>query len=56
MGHAPQARDMSAVYRERMTDKRLFRVANYVRKWLFNRKSSRKVEPAAPASPSPAGE
>jgi len=56
MGHAPGARDMSAVYRERMTDKRLFRVANYVRKWLFNRKSPRKVEPAAPASPSPAGE
>jgi len=42
MGHAPRANDMSAVYRERMTDKRLFRVANHVRKWLFKRKPSRK--------------
>ena len=54
MGHAPHSNDMSAVYRERMTDKRLFRVANHVRKWLFRRKSSRKTV-AVPASPSPAG-
>lgn len=56
MGHAPRANDMSAVYRERMTDKRLFRVASHVRKWLFRRKPSPKSEPAAPASPSPAAE
>ena len=42
MGHAPNSNDMSAVYRERMTDHRLFQVAKYVRKWL-NRSSSRKV-------------
>lgn len=55
MGHAAKAHDMSAVYRERMADKRLFRVARYVRKWLFNKKSSRKTL-AAPASVSPAAE
>ena len=46
MGHIPGSNDMSAVYRERMTDKRLFRVAKYVRKWL-NSKSSRKAAPEA---------
>ena len=50
MGHVAHANDMSAVYRERMTDKRLFRVANHVRKWLFRRKPSPKTS-AAPASP-----
>jgi integrase len=34
MGHVPKSDDMSAVYRERMLDKRLFRVARYVRNWL----------------------
>jgi integrase len=56
MGHAPHANDMRAVYRERMTDKRLFRVAKYVRKWLFNKKSRKVRAAAAPASASPAGE
>jgi integrase len=42
MGHAPDSNDMSAVYRERMTDRRLFQVAKCVRKWL-RRKSSRKA-------------
>jgi integrase len=41
MGHAPHANDMSAVYRERMNDKRLFKVAKHVRRWLFNSKSCR---------------
>jgi integrase len=34
MGHVPKSDDMSAVYRERMLNKRLFRVARYVRHWL----------------------
>ena len=54
MGHAPHSNDISAVYRERMTDKRLHRVANHVRKWLFTRKPCKSS--AAPVSPSPAGE
>jgi integrase len=37
MGHAPHGNDMSAVYRERMTDERLQRVSDHVRKWLFGR-------------------
>ncbi len=56
MGHAEDPDDMGEVYRERMTKKRLFKVANHVRKWLFNRKPSRKASSAAPASPAPAGE
>lgn len=35
MGHAPAANDMSATYRERVTDERLQAVVEYVRKWLF---------------------
>jgi integrase len=35
MGHADDANDMSAVYRERISDERLRRVADYVRAWLF---------------------
>jgi integrase len=46
MGHIPGSNDMSAVYRERMTDQRLFRVAKYVRKWL-NSKPSRKAAPVS---------
>lgn len=34
LGHAPPADDMSAVYRERMADKRLIRVVRYIRRWL----------------------
>lgn len=55
MGHTPHSNDMSALYRERITNKRLHRVANYVRKWLFRRKPSPKTS-AAPASPEPAAE
>lgn len=54
MGHAPRANDMSAVYRERMADKRLFRVAKHVRKWLFTRRPCKTS--AAPSSSFPAGE
>ena len=49
MGHAPGSGDMSAVYRQRMTNQRLFRVAQHVREWFLKGKPSRKV--AASASP-----
>ena len=35
MGHAPAAGDMSAIYRQRVTDERLRDVANGVRGWLY---------------------
>lgn len=35
MGHAVSDRDMSAVYRERISDERLVAVTDYVREWLF---------------------
>lgn len=37
MGHAPKSDDMSAVYRERMTDERLKAVSDHVRKWLMGK-------------------
>jgi len=48
MGHAPHSNDMGAIYREQVSDKRLFRVANHVRKWLIKHKPKPKT-PAAPA-------
>lgn len=35
MGHAPKATDMAAQYRERIDDRRLRDVTNYVRAWLW---------------------
>jgi integrase len=35
MGHAPASSDMAAVYRERISDERLQRVVDVVRKWLW---------------------
>jgi integrase len=35
MGHAPLSDDMSAVYRERISDERLQAVTDRIRKWLF---------------------
>ena len=35
MGHAPAANDMSAVYRQFIDDKRLKKVSEHVRRWLF---------------------
>jgi integrase len=35
MGHSPPDSDMSAVYRQRITDDRLLAVTEHVRKWLF---------------------
>jgi hypothetical protein len=36
MGHVAGANDMAAVYRQRITDERLERVAEHLRKWLFS--------------------
>ena len=38
MGHSPAAGDMSAVYRERISDERLQAVVDHVHKWLFGDK------------------
>jgi len=35
MGHSPDARDMSAVYRERIADDRLRAVVDHVHRWLY---------------------
>lgn len=36
MGHTPSANDMGARYRERIDDSRLAKIAEHVRKWLFD--------------------
>ena len=41
MGHAPSSNDMSAVYRERISDDRLQAVAEHVRRWLFRGRESK---------------
>ncbi len=40
MGHTPDARDMSAVYRERISDERLAAVADHVHAWLWREEKS----------------
>lgn len=52
MGHSPADRDMSAVYRERMTSRRLFAVAKYVRRWLFTKPKRKSDKPAKSVEPS----
>jgi integrase len=52
MGHADAT--MSATYRERISNRRLFEVAQFVRNWLFRRKS--RPGKGQPAAPSPASE
>ena len=42
MGHAPAAGDMSAVYRERISDERLQAVTEHVRRMVFPSKASKK--------------
>jgi integrase len=37
MGHSPDANDMAAVYRQRISDERLIAVTNHVRAWLFGK-------------------
>jgi integrase len=39
MGHMPSARDMGAVYIQEISDERVERVAEFVRKWLFTEES-----------------
>lgn len=46
MGHAPERGDMSAHYRERVSDERLQRVVNTVRDWLFTEPAAADAEPA----------
>ena len=41
MGHAPDTNDMAARYRETISDQRLERVAEIVRKWLYAEKPKR---------------
>lgn len=41
MGHVPAADDMSSVYREEMTDKRLIAATDHVKEWLFSSKGCR---------------
>jgi integrase len=41
MGHAPQSGDMSAVYRQRISDDRLIHVANHIHRWLFAKRKTR---------------
>lgn len=43
LGHAPPADDMAAVYRERMSDKRLFRVVKHIRRWLHPQKIDKRL-------------
>jgi integrase len=43
MGHAPKSDDMSAVYRERISDDRLKTVTNHVHDWLFRAKQAHPV-------------
>lgn len=37
MGHAPHANDMASRYRQSISDERLQRVGEHVRKWLFDK-------------------
>jgi len=41
MGHAPSSNDMSAVYRERISDERLKAVVDHVHHWLFGDESEK---------------
>jgi len=51
MGHAPASGDMSAVYRQRVSDERLRRVTEHVRDWLFSEPEESKPEkPSKPKS------
>jgi integrase len=44
MGHAPNASDMAAVYRQRFEDHRLAAVTEYVRRWLCPDKSQIQID------------
>lgn len=58
MGHAPQSGDMSATYRQRISDERLRAVADVVHDWLFGptpkpTKKTAKGTPKSFAKPAP---
>jgi integrase len=53
MGHAPHGNDMSAVYREGISDERLKRVTAHVRKWMFAKVKGRGKKKPAPAKRAP---
>jgi integrase len=48
MGHSPASGDMSAVYRESISDDRLKAVTEHVRKWLFTKAKSKGTEARGP--------
>lgn len=45
MGHAPDAKDMSAVYRRKVFAKRLRRVIDHVHRWVWPKTAKKKAEP-----------
>jgi integrase len=45
MGHSPDSDDMAAIYRLEVFDGRLIEVTNHVRKWLWPKRRSKKIEP-----------
>jgi integrase len=49
MGHAPATSDMSARYRERISDDRLLAVSNHVRKWYLSGNPKKKATTKARA-------
>jgi integrase len=51
LGHAPAANDMSAVYRERMSSKRLVKVVKYIRKWVGLKSKGKAAEPTEATTP-----
>jgi len=51
MGHAPESNDMSAVYRESVSDERLQAVVDHVRGWLYAEPAEDDSEPATTSKP-----
>jgi len=48
MGHAEDPNDMSAVYRQGVSDERLLKVADHVRAWLFGEKTYKSPQSTQP--------
>lgn len=46
MGHAPESDDMAAVYRERVSDERLKKVTDHVRKWMNAKPKKQTAKPS----------
>lgn len=45
MGHVPENNDISAIYRQRVSDARLQAVVDYVHRWLFGKKEKKVATP-----------